>query len=140
MWYDPFEEMRRFKKEFERTFENLLKMPRMPEFRAPLADINESEDKLYINVEIPGVNKKDIQLKVGERFIEIKANKKVEKKIAKKGFYHEERSFKGFYRRLPLPCEVIPEKAKAKYEDGILKIEIPKKEKKKEKYKEIEIK
>lgn len=59
-------------------------------------------------------------------------------KIEKKGFYREERSYRGFYRAMALPSEVIPEKAKAKYKDGVLELTIPKTEAKKKNKIEIE--
>jgi len=147
MFEDFFDEMKRFQREINKCFGNFLEenyklLPadnekRLPGMRFPLTDLVETDTELIAKFEIPGVNKKDIQLNVSEDRIEVKAEKKQEVKIEKKGFYKEERSFSGFYRSVPLPSKVIPDKAVAKYEDGILEVIVPKIEKKKQKKIEI---
>jgi len=97
--------------------ESLMKTPRM--------DIYESDGKVIAEVEIPGVDPKNIEVEVKDNVlrVEAKTEKKAEEK--KKGYYRKELS-RGYYKRvMPLPVEVIGEKAEASYEDGILKISIP---------------
>lgn len=151
MWNDPFEEMRRFRKEMNRLFdaffekgplftEKGISMTEMPMFRQPLFDMRETDSELIASIEIPGVDKKDIQLNITENNLEVKAEKKQETKMEKEGYLKEERSYKGFYRSVPLPCKIIPEQARATYKDGVLEVIMPKAEKKKiEKARKIEI-
>ena len=106
--------------------------------RNPLTDLQETDKEVIAKIEIPGVDKKDIQLNITENRIEVKAEKKHEAKVEKKGFYREERSYSGFYRTIPLPFGVTPEKAKVRYQDGVLKIKIPKTENKNKSKIEIE--
>ena len=106
--------------------------------RSPLTDLEETDKEVIAKFELPGVEKKDIQLNITENKIEVKVEKKQETKTEKKGFYKEERSYKGFYRAMALPPEVIAEKAKAKYKDGVLEVIIPKAETKKKNKIEIE--
>ena len=101
--------------------------------RKPLADIEENDKEVVIKFEIPGVDKRDIQLNITQNKIEVRVERKQEEKIKREGFYRLERSYGGFYRAISLPTEVIPEKAKAKYRDGILEVRIPKVKKKKSK-------
>ena len=107
--------------------------------RTPPSDVKDTKDSVVINLDMPGVDKKDIQVSVIENRLEVKAQKKRESKIESKGYFKQERSFSGFYRALTLPSDVDAENAKVDYKDGVLKITIPKKEKIKEK-KKIKIK
>ncbi|MEM4625237.1 MAG: Hsp20/alpha crystallin family protein [Candidatus Pacearchaeota archaeon] len=145
-----FEEIRRLQREIDRSFNDFWDSESyrsLPDYttkrngllmRSPLTDLEETDKELIVKFEIPGVDKKDIQLNVTEDRVEVKVEKKQEFKVEKKGFYREERSYRGFYRSIPLPVEVIPEKAKAKYKDGILEVTIPKSEIKKKNQIEIE--
>ncbi len=108
------------------------------DFRKPYADIKETENELRINFELPGVEKKDIQLNVTPNRITVKASRKTEVKTKKRGYVREERKEIGFYRSMRLPEEVIPEKTSAEFRNGILKVVLPKA--KKEKIKKIAIK
>ena len=107
--------------------------------RLPVANIYETENSVIATFELPGVNKKDIQLNLTEDRIEVKVETKVEKKAEEKESYAYEMRINSFYRALPLPSEVMAEKADANYKDGILRVEIPK-AKKQDSKKRIEIK
>ncbi len=107
-------------------------------FRKPYADIKETDNDLRISFELPGVEKKDIELNVTPNRITVKASKKTEIKTKKRGYVKEERKETGFYRSMRLPEEVIPEKTSAEFKNGILKVVLPKA--KKEKTKKITIK
>ncbi|MEM0465306.1 MAG: Hsp20/alpha crystallin family protein [Candidatus Pacearchaeota archaeon] len=146
---DIIEEMRRLQREINRSFGDFWESDSLrflPDYsrkdslalRSPLADLEERDKEIIAKFEIPGVDKKDIQLNITENRIEVKVEKKQETKAEKKGFYREERSYRGFYRSMALPSEVIPEKAKAKYKDGILEVTMPKAEDKKKNKIEIE--
>jgi len=139
VWFDPFEEIMRIRREMERVF-RIFEDRRFlgTDWRMPLSDIRETDEEVIVTVELPGVSKDDIQLKATEDSIEIRVETK--KLVEEKGedFFRKERSYRGFYRRITLPCKVIPEKAKAKYENGILEVRLPKVEAKK-KEKEIKI-
>ncbi|MCX8193872.1 MAG: Hsp20/alpha crystallin family protein [Candidatus Pacearchaeota archaeon] len=134
--FDDFDEelkrMRRLMRPFWawRFPEFHFEMPEFREFREPLVDMEETENELKLMVELPGISKEDIDIDVTTDTITIKAKKKEAIEEKKKGFYRAERSYKGFYRSMTLPCKVIPEKAEANYKDGILTIVLPKAEKK----------
>jgi HSP20 family protein len=152
MVWDPFEEIVRMHKEmdeiFHRAFSGYRLLPHGREkelvkyrgFRMPVADLRETENSVIATVEIPGADKKDIDLNVTENTIEVKVEKKTEKEIKEKGKYSYEAKSHQFYRALPLPAKVRPDDAVATYQDGILRIEIPKVKKLEAKKKKIEIK
>lgn len=97
-------------------------------YKQPVCDLYENKKELIVEVEIPGVDKKDIKVHVSNDGIEIKAENKIETKNEdkKKGMYNFERNYTGFYRRFSLPNNVNSEKAHAEYKNGILKITVPK--------------
>lgn len=115
---------------------------RTPEFKAPKMDIYEDKGNVVANVEIPGVDPKDIDVEIKNNVLKIEARteEKKEDKGAGKGYYRKEIS-KGYYKRaVSLPVEVQEKKAEADFKEGILKIVIPKAEKGKGKDKPEKIK
>lgn len=139
MWEDIFEDIQKMQRDIEKMFLQLSKQIKFPEFKEAATDISETEDKIIIKVDMPGVKKENIDLAITQDSISIKAERK-EKVEEKKGeFYRKERMYKGFNVYRTLPVKVKPETADAKYEDGVLTIEIEKAEKEKE-VKKIEVK
>ncbi len=83
-------------------------------------------DKYVINADMPGVQKEDIKLNVTDNAIEISAQHKEEEEEKKKNYVRKERKEVSYYRTLSIPEKVDSLKAKAKMNNGILNIEIPK--------------
>ncbi|MDD5148458.1 MAG: Hsp20/alpha crystallin family protein [Candidatus ainarchaeum sp.] len=136
---DPF----RKKKKFENAMDDFFAPIKMPEhgIRAPLVDILDRGKTVQVVAELPGIDKKDIDIEVTDGSIAIKTSANSEFTQAKKnrGYYFHERKYAGFFRQLPLPSAVIANRAKADFKDGILKVEIPKKAMQKEKPKSTRI-
>ena len=103
-------------------------VPRSQEFRTQVTDIKDRGDKLVIDVEIPVVEKKEIELQLTENSIVLSAQRKAGREVEEEGKYLSEMSLSKFRRSMTLPFEVIPEKAEAKFEQGVLHIEVPKME------------
>lgn len=135
--YRPFWDLNRwFEEEWpERWF------PRIPALRTPKMDIYETDGNVVAEVELPGVDSKNIEVEVKDNVLKVEAKAEEKKEEKGKGYYRKELS-KGYYKRaVPLPVEVVGEKAEASFEGGILKVVIPKvKPKKREKEKPIKIK
>jgi HSP20 family protein len=143
-WFEehPFFSPHRFARDFEEEWPEMWERPsfRLPMLRAPRMDISETDKEVIAEVELPGVDLKDIEVQVKNNILKVEAKTKKKEEEKKKGYYRKEISA-GFYKRaVPLPVEVIGEKAKADYEDGMLRISIPKKEKTKKKVKPIKVK
>ena len=128
--WDPFEDMKHLQKEMEHTFRDFFKKPvsigKKELVREPLADITETKNEVIAKIELPGVEKKDINLKITENMLAVKAEKKTEKEEKQKKFYRCERSYQSFQRAFSLPARVNPAKAMSELKNGILKVIIPK--------------
>lgn len=98
--------------------------------KIPAVNIRESEEEFEIQVAAPGMEKKDFDLSIENNTLSISADRKSEneEKDAKGRFTKREFSFSSFKRSFSLPDSVNDEHIKARYENGILKVEIPKKE------------
>ena len=97
------------------------------ETRMPLVDIKDTGKELVLEAEMPGIPKENIDIKVTEDSIEICGEVKTVEKEEEEGYYRHERSYSRCFRKMPLPTEVIPDKADATLKGGILHIKIPKK-------------
>ncbi|UCG70847.1 MAG: Hsp20/alpha crystallin family protein [Thermoplasmata archaeon] len=95
--------------------------------RQPLIDIKDTGSELVIKAEVPGIPKENLDIQLTENSIEIRGKLKTEEEEEKEGYYRHERNYSTYYRQMTLPAQVIPSKADAKLEDGILQIKIPKK-------------
>lgn len=96
----------------------------------PGKDILETDESVIVHIDLPGIKKKDIDLDVTETRVRVKANFDIEQEIQKGSHLtlHDRKT--GVVRRtVRLPKKVIPTEAEAEYEDGVLKVEIPKQEK-----------
>ncbi|MCK4321301.1 Hsp20/alpha crystallin family protein [candidate division WOR-3 bacterium] len=139
--YDPFEAMYSLREDFDRMFKDFFTgftSPALSSRLFPVMDIRETDEQFIIDAEVPGMDKKDVKLSIKKDELIIEGEKKEEKKEEGESFIRVERSYGSFRRSVRLPVEVDQSKVKAKYENGVLQIFIPKSEKAKPK--EIEIK
>ena len=122
-----------------------LERPRLgrrffPMIRTPRMDIYEKDNNVVAEVELPGVDSKNVEVEVKDNVLNIQAKTEEKKEEKGKGYFRREISTGFFKRSVPLPVEVIGEKAEASFKEGILKVIIPKAKQKKEKKKGIKIK
>jgi len=92
----------------------------------PLADVKETDEEVVVTMDLPGMDKADVEISVTEDTLEVKAERKVEKEEKEEEFRRKERSFARFERSLTLPAEVKAEEAKASLKDGVLEVHLPK--------------
>jgi len=138
--FDEFEEeMRKMRERMERLFAE-LRRPLELEIRRPITEMQETSDTIILTMELPGVEKQDINIEVTENRIKVKAARKKAEEIKKKGYYRATKEAGTFYHEETLPAAVIPEKAEATYKNGVLKIILPKKERAKIKVKKVKVK
>lgn len=92
----------------------------------PRIDISEDKDNINVSAEIPGVKKENIKISLQDNILTIEGEKKKELEKKEKNFYRNERMFGSFKRSFTLPEEVDSEKVEAKFEDGMLQIQMKK--------------
>lgn len=94
----------------------------------PAIDVINNDDEIVIAAELPGLSEKDFQVELeGQRAV-IRGEKKAAWENRKDGYSYSESSYGAFYRAVPLPAEVDPDKADAVYKHGVLRLRLPKTE------------
>lgn len=98
------------------------------DMRMALYELADRGDKFELQVEVPGIEKEKIDVKATKYSVEIsgKHSEKTEEKKDKRYLYTE-RLYRSFYRNVILPEEIVPSKVAAKVENGVLKVDLPKK-------------
>jgi HSP20 family protein len=90
-------------------------------------DIYETENEVVLTAEIPGVDEKDIEIKVEDSTLTLKGERKFEKETKEENYHRIERAYGSFFRSFTLPAYVDQDKIEAEHENGVLKIRMPKK-------------
>ena len=85
----------------------------------PLADVLETDEEVIVTMDLPGMEKGEIEITVADDVLEVKAEKKED-------YYRKERSFTKCERSLKLPAAVKTDESKASLKDGVLEIRLPK--------------
>ena len=95
---------------------------------APAVDVLEQPEEYLIFADLPGVDKKDLELSVTGTLLRIKGMKKAEETAEKRKFFRKETWAGSFERTIDLPNAVDAEKVSAELSDGVLKVRVPKRE------------
>jgi HSP20 family protein len=106
----------------------------------PAVDVVESEKAYEVTVELPGMDEKNIDVKVTDGSLTIKGEKQEEKEEKEKGYYLQERRYGSFERSFELPESVDPDKIEASFKKGLLTVTLPKKAEAQKPAKKIEVK
>ena len=107
---------------------------------APSVDIEENDDMYMIRADLPGVDKKDIDVKLENGVLSIRGEKRVEKETGEGTRQHRRERFHGtFARSFTLPDAVKADAVDASYKDGVLTLQIPKMEQAKPKSIDIKV-
>ncbi len=106
----------------------------------PAIDMYEEKNHFIIKVEVPGVEKDDINVTVADNALLIRGETKKEETAKEQDYYYSEFRYGGFSRSIPLPAGVKTEEIKATFKNGVLRLEVPKQDEEKEKEIKIEVK
>ncbi len=107
----------------------------------PAVNITESKDKYAVSLAAPGLKKDDFNIAVDGNMLTISSEKEENKEESHKRFTRKEYSYSSFSRSFTLPEEIDKNSIEAKYEDGVLNINLPRKEEAKvSKAKHIDVK
>lgn len=115
--------------QMHKMFNQMQSFGRDLDFRTSVpVDIMEENGKVVVTADLPGVQKEDINLKADEDSIEISAESSAEVKEENEKYLRRERSSRRFRRVVSWPTKIDAESIKAKYDDGVLRVEAEKKE------------
>ena len=94
----------------------------------PAVDVSETEHAIAISFDLPGLKKDEVSIVVEDGVLSVSGEKKFEEETKDKTWHRIERSYGRFHRALTLPAGVDADKAEARFEDGVLTVELPKNE------------
>lgn len=137
--WDPFEELKKTHEYMDQIFRAFPLIDNrfssgisgsgvspQAEVFSPLTDVAEETDKVIVTTELPGIDKKDIELNVRDNVLVISASRGAEEKQEKEGYLRKERTYTRYHREIPLPGTVTEEGAGAKLLNGVLTVTLPK--------------
>jgi HSP20 family protein len=131
--YDPFRDLRTLQEEVNRLFSTNLTRAFDDEgigrgAWAPSVDIYENKDQIVLEAELPGMKQEDFDLSVENNVITLRGERKFEKTDEGDNYHRVERSYGAFTRSFTLPQTVSAEGAVAEYNNGVLRVTLPKRE------------
>ncbi|MDD6526835.1 MAG: Hsp20/alpha crystallin family protein [Oscillospiraceae bacterium] len=135
--YNPFRDMEEFERSFFYPFDSFFGTSDLAEFKTDLVD---EGDSYLLEADLPGFDKKDIKLDIKDDVLTVKAERhsKTEEKDSHHKVIRRERSY-GCYSRQFDVSGIKTDEIKAKYDNGVLKLTLPKKEEESPKSKTLEI-
>lgn len=125
--WQPFQEMNSLQRDMNRMFEAIASMEQssMQQTFMPLAEMEETEDAIYLKIEVPGMNADDLDVRVTKEAVAIAGERKIKSK-SQNGMTRSEFRYGKFSRTLPLATRIDNNNVKGDYKDGILSLELPK--------------
>ncbi|MGM0439341.1 MAG: Hsp20/alpha crystallin family protein [Patescibacteria group bacterium] len=119
--YEPFKDIENFFNDDDDWFLPVTKRETVPEM-----DVYETEDSIVAEISAPGMESENLDVSIEEGALRVRGDKSEEIEDEEKGYYRKEIRRGSFERVVRLPSNIDEENVQASYEDGILKIEIPK--------------
>ncbi len=95
---------------------------------APSVDIYEHEGHIVLKAELPGIDPKDVDVRVENNVLTLRGERKLDTEIKREDYHRVERAYGKFSRSFTLPSVVDTDKIKAEYNHGVLQVSIPQKE------------
>ena len=129
--WDPYKDIVTLRDRMNRLFED-MSSPKSEEKNimagawAPSVDIYENEHEVVLAAEIPGVDEKDVEIKVEDNNLTLRGERKFEKETKEENYHRIERSYGSFFRSFSLPSYIDQDRIEAEHENGVLKIRMPK--------------
>src|SRR5688572_15846434 len=127
--FNPFSDLRRLE---SRLFEPFFRYPYLQEEMQssawnPAVDVLEENEKIVVKVEAPGVNEKDLRITFEDGLLTVTGERQFERRDDR-SYHRIERAYGSFTRTFTLPRTVEAASINASYRNGVLEVEIPKKE------------
>ena len=126
--WDPFREFNGFNERVGNFLGRNWEGPLSTTTWNPSVDIFENDNEVIFKAELPGMNAKDIEVKLENNVLMLKGERRFEKETKEENYHRIAREYGTFSRSFALPTAVNADKVTAEYKDGILKVTLPKKE------------
>ena len=131
--WDPFRELNTLNERVGNFFGRSWDIPPSTTTWNPSVDIFENDNEVVIKAELPGMDAKDIEVRLENNVLMLKGERRFEKEAKEENYHRIEREYGVFSRAFSLPAAVNGDKVAAEYKDGVLKVTLPKKEETKSK-------
>jgi HSP20 family protein len=130
MRWDPYREVSSLQDRLNRAFGGRTERDDEMQLAAwaPPVDIAEEKDRILITAELPGFKESEIEIQTENGMLTLRGERKFEKETDGKSYHRVERSYGQFVRSFSLPNNVDREKIQATFRDGLLQVELPKRE------------
>ena len=129
--WDPFREFstlqERMNRLFRESFAEAGQEALMSTTFAPPVDVYEDEHNVTLKIEVPGIEEKDIDVRIENNTLTVHGERKIEKEEKEENYRRVERQYGSFTRTFTLPTTVDHENIQADYDKGVLKIKLAKK-------------
>jgi HSP20 family protein len=127
--WDPFREVLALQNRVNSLFRDLndSEDPVAAASFVPAVDIYEDAKKIVLKLEVPGIDEKDLDIRVENHTLTVKGERKFEAEEREQNFHRIERRYGSFFRAFTLPTTVDTESVQASYNNGVLKLELAKK-------------
>ena len=128
--WDPFRDVVALQNRMNSLFRDFNENAENPLTTAsfvPAVDIYEDEKKVVLKLEVPGLEEKDLDVRVENNTLTVKGERKFDKEEKEENFHRIERRYGSFFRAFTLPTTVDTENIDAKYNAGVLRLELKKK-------------
>ncbi|MDA3918447.1 MAG: Hsp20/alpha crystallin family protein [Deltaproteobacteria bacterium] len=136
--YNPLNELALWGNSFNNFFNDDLFKPETDKSWYPAVDILNEKKSVVLNIELPGLKKEDISVKIEDRVLTIEGERKIDNEKNKETYYRRERTYGSFKRSFNLSDDVLIDDVDASFKDGVLKLTL-KKDNTKEELKQITI-
>jgi HSP20 family protein len=127
--FDPFRDLAQLQDRVNRLFQE-TSAGREEGFTTssfvPPVDIYETEQNIVLKLEVPGIDQKDLDIRIENNTITVRGERKFESEVKEENFHRVERRYGNFQRSFSLPNTVSTDNVTADYENGILKITLAK--------------
>jgi HSP20 family protein len=127
--FEPMREMITLREAMDRLFNDAFTPSGFAAgVQVPAVDLYQTEDEIVVKAALPGLKADDVQISITGEMLTLKGEFKQKDEVKEKAYHLREQRFGSFERTFALPTEVVSDKAKAEFENGILTITLPKAE------------
>ena len=136
MRWEPFRDLQAVQDRLNRVFDEAFRgAPRGSDDEwalggqwAPSVDIYENDGNLVLKAELPGIEPKDVDVRVENNVLTLRGERKFESEVKRDKYHRVERAYGTFSRSFTLPSVVDTDRIKAEYKDGVLQVTLPQRE------------